>query len=233
MSPVSRSFSTVLRIINCFLPISLEVIQKTFTICEWFPCLIFVRIMVGVPAMPACGMGHLSVYPTRFWASLPLDERLPGKVKESLFRRGVYHTLCSWRWETSQLSDDVWDMATVDAHGMFYQQHPSVWRMYSPIGFLPWECMRPGSGVLYNHISVGFALLVRHHRAMRRPLSVERVAGANLHAWTEHHSTFFWLSNYTFNILCNLIPQSSRLKRNHINNLHHYMSHRYLVIRVL
>ena len=206
MSPVSRSFSTVFRIIKCFLPISLEVIQKTFIICECFPFLIFVRIMVGVPAMPACGMGHLSVYPTRFWASLPLDERLPGKVKESLFRRGVYHTLCSWRWETSQLSDDVWDMATVDA---------------------------PGSGVLYNHISVGFALLVRHHRAMRRPLSVERVAGANLHAWTEYHSTFFWLSNYTFNILCNLIPQSSRLKRNHINNLHHYMSHRYLVIRVL
>lgn len=95
MSPVSRSFSTVFRIIKCFLPISLEVIQKTFTICEWFPCLIFVRIMAGVPAMPACGMGHLSVYPTRFWASLPLDERLPGKVKESLFRRGVYHTLCS------------------------------------------------------------------------------------------------------------------------------------------
>lgn len=94
------------------------------------PCLIFVRIMAGVPAMPACGMSHLSVYPTRFWASLPFGERLTGKVKEPLFRRGVYHTLCSWRWETSQLSDDVWDMATVDAHGMFYQQHPSVWRMY-------------------------------------------------------------------------------------------------------
>ena len=89
------SLSTVLRIIKCFLPISLEVIQKTFTICEWFPCLIFVRIMVGVPAMPACGMGHLSVYPTRFWASSPFGERLTGKVKEPLFRRGVYHTLCS------------------------------------------------------------------------------------------------------------------------------------------
>ena len=33
---------------------------------------------------------------------------------------------CSWLLETSQLSDDVLNMATIDAHGMFYLHPPSV-----------------------------------------------------------------------------------------------------------
>ena len=40
---------------------------------------------------------------------------------------------------------------------------------------------------MYKHIGVGFALLVLHHRAMRRPLCVERVTGTNLHAFLYGH----------------------------------------------
>ena len=42
---------------------------------------------------------------------------------------------------------------------------------------------RRGKECSIKIISVGFALLVRHHRAMRRPLSVERVTGTDLHAF--------------------------------------------------
>lgn len=71
-------------------------------------------------------------------------------------------------------------MATVDAHrGCIYLHPPMSHGAYaegvvSPCG---------GNGVLYKHIGVGFALLVRRYRAMRRPQAVERVTGTNLHAF--------------------------------------------------
>ena len=78
-------------------------------------------------------------------------------------------------------------MATVDAHGMFYQ-HPRMpqWTdcwCIAPYGLYPLRI----KGILYKHIGVGFALLVRHHRAMRRPQAVERVTGTNLHAFSYSH----------------------------------------------
>ena len=54
----------------------------------------------------------------------------------------------------------------------------------APVGALrPRGLLSAGEGILYKHIGVGFALLVLHHRAMRRPQAVERVTGTNLHAF--------------------------------------------------
>ena len=71
------------------------------------------------------------------------------------------------------------NMATVDAHGMFlYASLLAAIYIYS-LDVL--ACLQ---GLHYKIIGVGFALLVRLNRAMRRPLNVERVTKSDLHAFS-------------------------------------------------
>ena len=69
--------------------------------------------------------------------------------------------------------------ATVDAYGMFFIS-VSLLPYIRVSGFIaPWRMVIWVWGYYIKTIGVGFALLVQHYRAMRRPLSVERVTGTD------------------------------------------------------
>ena len=88
------------------------------------------------------------------------------------FARALFLTLRNF----ATFQDDVLNTATVDAYGMSLYDVPFV---HIRISFM----RKQTKGGVYRYIGVGFALLVQHHRAMRRPLNVERVTITKLHAF--------------------------------------------------
>ncbi len=90
-------------------------------------------------------------------------------MEESLFYGKAFTALC---FDSQKLRNfqEMSEQCNVDAYGMIISiplESYAYVISYNIEGMRPWDC--------YIFIGVGVALLVQHFRAMRRPLTVERV----------------------------------------------------------
>ena len=119
----------------------------------------------------------------------------------TIYRKGVYLTLCAWLLETSQTSGIVKNIATIDALCGYVQ---------------PLLCAFAFSGCVDNSIYISAwasALLVQRYRAMRRPQAAGRVTDENSHAFSYIAvSNWYFYSDWEFTGL--FVNQISKIKHN-------------------